>query len=287
MKLLIINPGSTSTKVSVYEDEKKICEESVFHDAPVLLKYGHVNKQIPFRKQVILDFLKRHSIDMKEIDVIAGRGGSAMPVRSGVIEINELLYNDTVCAKGGSEHPAKLGVMLGYELSREYHIRAFTLDPTNVDELCAEARLTGIRGLYRNAQAHVLNQKAVARRHCELHDLKYEEHNFIVAHIDGGITVHAHRKGKMIDGNVGSGGDGAFTPTRIGSVPVLKLLDYIEEHGIEEVRTMCSRSGGLVSYFGISAESMIWWNRAMKRRHWFIRRWSIRYPGSSERWQLS
>ena len=97
-----------------------------------------------------------------------------------------------------------------------------------------------------------MNQKAVARKHCELHDLNYETCNLIVCHIDGGITVHAHQNGRMIDGNVGSGGDGAFTPTRIGSVPVLKLLDYIDEHGTQEVRTMCSRSGGFVSFFGTS-----------------------------------
>ncbi len=252
MKLLIINPGSTSTKVSVYEDERKLFEESIFHDAPELLKYPHVNDQMPFRKQVILDFLDRNGLDLSKIDVFVGRGGSAVPVRSGVIEINELLYGDTLAAKGGSEHPAKLGVMLAYELSKAYGRRAFTMDPTNVDELCDEARLTGIQGVYRNAQAHVLNQKAVARKHCELHGLNYEDCDLIVAHIDGGITVNAHHKGRMVDGNVGSGGDGAFTPTRIGSVPVLRLLDYIEEHGVKEVRDMCSRAGGFVSFFGTS-----------------------------------
>lgn len=252
MKLLIINPGSTSTKISVYEDDIKLCEESIFHDAPVLIGYGHVNHQIPFRKDVIMDFLKRHSIELKEIDVFVGRGGSAMPVRSGVIEINELLYKHTRDAVGGSEHPAKLGVMLAYELSKEYGKRSFTMDPTNVDELCDEARLTGIKGVYRNAQAHVLNQKAVARKHCELHGLDYNSCNLIVCHIDGGITVHAHHNGKMIDGNVGSGGDGAFTPTRIGSVPVLKLLDYIDEHGSDSIRAMTSRSGGFVQYFNTS-----------------------------------
>ena len=133
-----------------------------------------------------------------------------------------------------------------------FFCRAFTMDPTNVDELCDEARLTGIKGVYRTAQAHVLNQKAVARKHCLLHGLEYEQCDLIVAHIDGGITVHAHHKGKMIDGNVGSGGDGAFTPTRIGSIPVLKLLDYIDEHGTKEVRDMCSRSGGFVCFFGTS-----------------------------------
>ena len=252
MKLLIINPGSTSTKISVYEDENCLYEDNIFHDAPELLKYPHVNLQMPFRRQVIEDFLKRNNVALEDIDVFVGRGGSARPVRSGVMEINDLLYQDTKDAVGGSEHAAKLGVMLAYEFSKEFNKPAYTMDPTNVDELCDEARITGIKGLYRNAQSHVLNQKAVARHHCELNNLKYEESNFIVCHIDGGITVNAHHHGKMIDGNVGSGGDGAYTPTRIGSVPVLKLLDYIEEHDIQEVRTMCSRSGGFVSYFGTS-----------------------------------
>ena len=252
MKLLVINPGSTSTKISVYEDEERLFEESIFHDAPVLMSFGHVNNQIPFRKEVILDFLKRHDTKLSDIDVFVGRGGSAMPVRSGVIEISELLYEDTRDARGGSEHPAKLGVMLAYELGKEYGKRSFTMDPTNVDELCDEARLTGIQGLYRNAQAHVLNQKAVARHHCEVYGMDYESSDLIVCHIDGGITVHAHRHGKMIDGNVGSGGDGSFTPTRIGSLPVLKLLDYVDEHGTEGVRAMTSRSGGFVSYFNTS-----------------------------------
>ncbi len=252
MKLLIINPGSTSTKISVYEDETKLCEDSIFHDAPELLKYPHVNDQIPFRRKVILDFLKREGIRIEDIDVYVGRGGSAVPCRSGVMEISELLYEDTKAAKGGSEHPAKLGVMLAHDLSGEYGKKAFTMDPTNVDELCDEARLTGIRGLYRNAQSHVLNQKAVARKHCERYQMDYEKSDLIVCHIDGGITVNAHHHGKMIDGNVGSGGDGAFTPTRIGSIPVLRLLDYIEEHGADDVRRMCSRSGGLVSFFGTS-----------------------------------
>lgn len=252
MKLLVINPGSTSTKISLFEEETLVFEESVFHDAPVLLRFPTVNDQVPFRKGVILEMLERRGIRPEEIDVFVGRGGSAMPQKGGVTEISELLYRDTVEAVGGSEHPAKLGVMLAYELCREYGGQMFTADPTNVDELCDYARLTGIRGVYRNAQAHVLNQKAVARAHAEAMGKKYEECNFIVGHIDGGITVHAHECGRMIDGNVGSGGDGSYTPTRIGSVPVLPLLDYIEAHSVDEVRRMCSRAGGFVSFFGTS-----------------------------------
>ena len=250
MKLLIINPGSTSTKVSLYEDDFEIFQESVFHDAPELLRYPTVNDQMPFRKGVILDMLHRRGYAPEDIDVFVGRGGSAHPQSGGVMEIDKRLYEDTTAAVGGSEHPAKLGVMLAYELCQEFGGKMYTLNPTNADELSDLARMTGIAGLYRKAQAHVLNQKAIAQIHAKSLGRAYEDCNFVVCHIDGGITVHAHDHGRMVDGNVGAGGDGAYTPTRIGSVPVLSLLDYIEEHGIQDVRRMCSRSGGFVSHFG-------------------------------------
>ncbi len=251
-KLLVINPGSTSTKVSLFEDRSLVFEKSEFHDAPVLLKYSHVNDQLEFRKNVVLCILKDENVSPCEIDVFIGRGGSACSQPGGVTVIDERLYDDTVAAKGGSEHPAKLGVMLAYEFAREYGKKAFTLNPTNVDEYGELARLTGIKGVYRTSHSHVLNQKAVADCHAKSLGKKYEDCNFIVAHIDGGITVSAHEKGKMIDGNMGADGEGAFTPTRIGSVPVLSLLDYIEAHSLEDVRRMCSRSGGFVSLFGTS-----------------------------------
>ncbi len=257
MKLLIINPGSTSTKVSLFEEDQELFQESMFHDAPELLRYPTVNDQMPLRRGVILDMLSRRGIDPKEIDVFVGRGGSAHPQKGGVMEITEQLYLDTAAAVGGSEHPAKLGVMLAYELCREYGGKMYTLNPTNADELCDLARITGIAGLYRKAQAHVLNQKAIARFHADEMGKAYTDCNYIVCHIDGGITVHAHDHGRMVDGNVGAGGDGAYTPTRLGSVPVLSLLDYIEEHGIEDVRRMCSRSGGFVSHFGTADAAKI------------------------------
>ena len=252
MKILVINPGSTSTKVSLYKDDRLLFEENEFHDAPVLLRYPSVNDQIPFRKQVVLDMLGRSGYPPQDVDVFVGRGGSAYPQRAGVMPIDDLLYRDTLNAVGGSEHAAKLGVLLAYELCTEYGGKMFTLNPTNIDELCDYARMTGIAGLYRNAQTHALNQKAVATHHAKSMGRRYEDCRFVVAHIDGGITINAHDCGKMVDGNVGSGGDGPYTPTRIGSVPVLCLLDYIERHSLEEVRLMCSRAGGFVSYFGTS-----------------------------------
>ena len=250
MKLLVINPGSTSTKVSLFEDEVPLFDVNIFHDAPELLKYPTVNDQIPFRKQLILALLAEHGRTPEEIDVFVGRGGSAFPQPSGVTLIDEKLYDDTLAGVGGSEHPARLGVLLARDLAEQYGRPAYTLDPTNVEELCDPARLTGIRGVYRNAQSHVLNQKATARLHAGRLGRRYEDCDLIVCHIDGGITVNAHRHGRMVDGNVGSGGEGAFTPTRIGTVPVLPLLDYIDAHSTAEVRLMCSRAGGFVSFFG-------------------------------------
>ena len=257
-RMLIINPGSTSTKISVFDDRECLFTESIFHDAPVLLSYPTVEAQIPFRKQVITELLHKHGIGIDTIDVFVGRGGSACPQKAGVMIIDEKLYNDTVSAAGGSDHPAKLGVMLAYELCREYGGQMFTLDPTNVDELCDYARYTGIHGVYRKAQTHVLNQKAIGMSHARKVGKKYEDCNFIICHIDGGITVTAHSHGKMIDSNVGSGGDGPFTPTRIGSIPVLEIVRYLEEgHSIEELKTMCSRAGGFVDHFGTSDSDRI------------------------------
>lgn len=257
LRLLVINPGSTSTKVSLYENETSLFEKSIFHDAPVLLQFPHVNDQMPFRYQVILDMLKEYGTAPEEIDVFIGRGGSAYSQPGGVTAIDQRLYDDTVAAVGGSEHPAKLGVMLAWKFAGEFGRPAYTLNPTNVDEYCDYARLTGIKGVYRTSHSHVLNQKAVAQFHAEKMGKRYADCNFIVAHIDGGITVSAHDHGRMVDGNMGADGEGTFTPTRIGSVPVLSLLDYIDSHSLKEARLMCSRAGGFVSLFGTSDSDII------------------------------
>jgi butyrate kinase len=236
-----------------------VFEKSLFHDADVLLSFPHVNDQMPFRYEVILNMLKEEGYKASDIDVFVGRGGSAHTQPGGITKIDQKLYDDTVAAVGGSEHPAKLGVMLAWKFAQEFNKPAFTLNPTNVDEYCDYARLTGIKGIYRVSHSHVLNQKAVAEYHAE-HELgkRYEDCNFIVAHIDGGITVSAHEHGRMVDGNMGADGEGAFTPTRIGSVPVLSLLDYIDSgHTTKDVRLMCSRAGGFVSLFGTADSDVI------------------------------
>ena len=252
-KMLVINPGSTSTKVSYFENERNVYTESIFHDAPELLAYPTVNDQIPLRRRVVEDFVRGHGLRMEDMDAFVGRGGSAYPQVAGVMEIDQALVRDTAAGVGGSDHPAKLGVMLAYALCREYGGRMYTVNPTNVDELCDYARPTGIAGVYRRAQTHVLNQKGIAAIHAKKLGKKYQDCNFIVSHIDGGITVTAHARGKMIDSTEGAGGDGPFTPTRLGSIPVMEVLTYLESgHTTDQVKTMLSRSGGFVSHFGTS-----------------------------------
>ncbi len=257
LRLLVINPGSTSTKVSLFENETSLFEENLFHDAPLLLRFPHVNDQIPFRYQVILDMLREHGEDPAGIDVFVGRGGSAYSQPSGVTRIDQRLYDDTVAAVGGSEHPAKLGVMLAWKFAQAYGREAYTLNPTNVDEFDDLARLTGIKGVYRYLHSHVLNQKAVAEHHAATLGKRYEDCDFIVAHIDGGITVSAHRHGRMVDGNMGADGEGPFSPTRIGNVPLPALLDYLDAHSEQDVRLLCTRAGGFVSLFGTADSNAI------------------------------
>lgn len=256
-RMLIINPGSTSTKIAIFENEKNIFETSVFHDAPLLMSYPTVNDQIPYRKKVILDYLKQQNIDLSTIDCFVGRGGNSYSVESGTYQITDLLVEDTLAAKGGTDHPSNLGVVLAKQFADEFGGQAFTVDPICVDELSDYARVTGVSGIYRQARFHVLNAKATARKYSESINKKYEDLNLIVCHIDGGITVCAHEKGKMVDGNDGAGGDGPFTPTRTGSISVTQLLDYIKDKDIKEVKKICTRNGGFMSHFNTSDSDTI------------------------------
>lgn len=270
-KLLIINPGSTSTKISLFLDDRELFCESRFHDAPVLLQYPHVNDQVPFRYQVILEMLAQEKVDPAEIDVFVGRGGSACTQPSGVTKIDQKLYDDTLAAVGGSEHAAKLGVLLAWKFSQTYHRPAYTLNPTNVDEFCDYARLTGIRGLYRVSHSHFLNHKAVAEACAKALGKPYEQCGLVTAHIDGGVTVGAHANGRMIDGSMGADGEGPLPPPgsaacrccscwtisrRIpsrrlgGCVPGPADLSACLAH---RTRTRCTR----------------WWIRAIRRQRWY------------------
>ncbi len=251
-RILVINPGSTSTKISVFEDERSVFEKSQFHEASVLLGFARVNDQMPFRRAVILDMLAEAGFALSSMDAFVGRGGGACSQPGGITLVDQRLYDDTARGIGESEHPCKLGVMLAYQFAQECGKKAYTLNPTTVDEFCDYARLTGIKGVYRTGHSHVLNHKAVAEAYATSIGKRYEDCNFVVAHIDGGITVAAHDHGRLIDGNMGADGEGPFTPTRIGSVPLRLILEYLQTHTAEDVRLLCARAGGFVELLGTS-----------------------------------
>lgn len=252
-KILVINPGSTSTKLAYFEDDLKLHEVSIFHDAPQLAKFGSVNGQFGFRKQMILDFLAENGIDLQEIDAIVGRGGSTATVNGGVYEVNDKMIEDTRNMVTGVDHPANLGVPLAKDLASECGARAFMVDSPKVDEFIDEARITGIDGLYRGSSLHVLNLRGTARLHCEKYGIKYEESNLIVCHIDGGMSVSAHMHGRMIDGTNNAWGEGPFTPTRTGALPAQLAVEYFSSNDPHpSIGDACTRAGGFVSHFGTS-----------------------------------
>ena len=256
-KILVINPGSTSTKLSMYRDEECLFTEETFHDSPELLKFPTINDQLGYRMSVIREFFREHGISLHDVDAIVGRGGGCYSVEGGVYKIDELLVSDIRANRAKLYHSSILGVQMAAELGKEYNVPMFMMDPTVVDEFCDLARVTGVKGVYRKSHTHALNLKAVARKHAAKLGRRYEQCNFIVSHIDGGISVTAHRQGKMIDGINGAGGEGPFTPTRMGGMAVTDLLTDMAGVTPEELRRLCSVAGGLSSYFGTSNSDTI------------------------------
>lgn len=249
-RIFVINPGSTSTKVALFEDSKNVWEKKVFHESEELAGFGSVNDQLDYRYTLIQRALDDDGIDLAGIDAIACRGGSSCTVESGVYRVGEKLIEDTRRAAGGAEHASMLGVQLGEMFRKRYGGEIFTRDPIVVDEYSDLARMTGIRGLYRSLSSHALNQKAIARRYAAQAGKRYEDMDLIVAHIDGGITIGAHRCGRMVDCNSGAGGDGPYTPSRIGSIGVADLLGSDAFRDPEKLAHMCNTGGGLTDLLG-------------------------------------
>ncbi|WP_415341257.1 butyrate kinase [Clostridium perfringens] len=248
-KLLIINPGSTSTKIGVYEGEKEILEETLRHSAEEIVKYDTIFDQLDFRKEVILKVLKEKGIDINELDAVVGRGGMLKPIEGGTYEVNEAMVEDLKIGVQGP-HASNLGGILSNEIAKEIGKRAFIVDPVVVDEMEDVARLSGVPELPRKSKFHALNQKAVAKRYAKEHNTSYEDVNLIVVHMGGGVSVGAHRKGRVIDVNNALDGDGPFSPERAGGVPSGELLEmcFSGKYSKEEVYKKLVGKGGFVAY---------------------------------------
>lgn len=251
--ILAINPGSTSTKVAVFNGGEKLFSESISHDAKVLAEFPDLKSQLSYRKEMIDAFLQKSGFAPDSFAAVVGRGGGLLAVEGGVYEINDLVLRHAENCENGIVHPATLGVQLAVLYSKASHCPSFVVNPPDTDELQDVARMTGIKGVYRNVHLHALNLKETAIHHSALFGKKYEECNYIVCHIGGGISVSAHRMGKMVDGNDIVGGEGPLAPTRCGSIPAMELINYCFS-GVSkaEAKALCTKTGGFVSHLGTS-----------------------------------
>lgn len=251
--VLAVNPGSTSTKVGYFQGEKEIFSVNVSHDADKLKEFDTISDQLPYRKQTIWKVLEQAQIDLSQVDAFVGRGGGLLPVEGGTYAVNEILLDHAVRGANGVSHPAQLGPQIAYEFAQQYAKPCFVVNPPDTDELTLYARMTGIKGVYRNVHLHALNLKETAIRHSNKNGWNYEDKNYIVCHIGGGISISAHRKGKMIDGNDIVGGEGPMAPTRCGSIPAIEMIRYsFRNTDKKEVSSLCTKTGGFVSHLGTS-----------------------------------
>lgn len=252
-RVLVINPGSTSTKVGVFDGERAVFTVNVAHEASELAKFAGVSDQLPYRVGLIDQALAENGVELASIDAFVGRGGGLLPLPGGTYEVDDVLLDHATRGANGVQHPAQLGPQIARAFAGRVGKPAFVVNPPDTDELCDEARMTGVRGVYRHVHLHALNLKETAIRHAASAGRAYEECRFVVCHIGGGISVSAHDRGRMVDGADIVGGEGPMAPTRCGALPVAEVLDYLDAgHATADVRRMCMKTGGFVDLLGTS-----------------------------------
>jgi butyrate kinase len=251
-KILVINPGSTSTKIAVFEDTRPVFLKTIKHTIDELKPFEKIIDQLQFRKELILKELNSEQIDLAQIAIVMGRGGMIKPVESGVYQVNERMKEDLAIGLLG-EHASNLGGLIADEIARKLpSAKAYIADPVVVDELQDLARITGHPLFKRKSIFHALNQKAIARSYAQSVNKSYEDLNLIVAHLGGGISVGTHFKGRVIDVNQALDGEGPMSPERSGSLPAGDLIKacFSGEYQYKDLYRMITGEGGYVSYFG-------------------------------------
>lgn len=249
-QILAINPGSTSTKIGLFEDDRCLIKETLRHLAEETSANLDRKKQAAFRREAIYEFLKKNNIDLTKLTAIVVRGGLLKPLASGTYLVDENIYADLYSAKYGW-HASNLGSIIALPLANELGIPLYTVDPVTVDEFEPEARYSGLKGIPRLSMSHALNMKAMARAAANLAGRRYEEMNLVVVHLGSGISVSAHRCGKMIDVN-NANEEGPFSLERCGTLPTLGLvrLCFDGPKSREEVTRLLTGQGGIFSYLG-------------------------------------
>lgn len=251
IKSLIINPGSTSTKIGVFEDETLLFEETLRHSTEEISQYASIVEQKDFRKNIIVSFLKEKNMDIHSLDVIVGRGGMLKSIPGGTYAVSDALLQDLKIGKQG-QHASNLGGILAKELADSIGVPSYIVDPVVVDELIPIARYSGVPELPRVSVFHALNQKAVAKRYAKESGKAYQDLRLIVVHMGGGVSVGAHENGKVIDVFNALDGDGAFSPERAGGVPsgALIKLCFSGQYSQDEVYKKICGKGGFNAYLG-------------------------------------
>jgi len=252
MKIFVINPGSTSTKIAVFENDNCVMEKVVRHNPEELKAFSTASSQFEYRIKTINEIIDQEGINLSEIDAFVGRGGCLRPLSGGTYIINEQMIEDLKSSKYG-DHASNLGAMIALNLAQKYGKPSYIVNPVVVDELMDEARYTGVPEIKRRTTFHALNQKAIAMRAAEEMGINYVDGNFIVAHLGGGISVGAHKNGRIVDVN-NALSEGPFSPERAGSVPTLDLVElcFSGKYTKEEIKKLLVGKGGLVAYTGTS-----------------------------------
>lgn len=250
-KILAINPGSTSTKIAVFENENVLYEKTLRHSSEEIGEYEKIADQFEFRKGVIEEALKEANLKVEDLDAIVGRGGLLKPIQGGTYKVSEIMIEDLKAGILG-EHASNLGGIIAKEMADEVSIPSFIVDPVVVDEMEEVARISGIPEIPRMSIFHALNQKAIGRRAAKDMNKNYEDCNFLIVHMGGGVTVGAHKKGRVIDNTNGLDGEGPFSPERSGGLPVggLMRLCYGDQLTKSEIGKRIKGNGGVVAYLG-------------------------------------
>lgn len=257
--ILAINPGSTSTKIAVFEDHKQVFTHTLRHSSEEISAYERIADQYEFRKKAIINTLSENNIDRYSFSVIVGRGGVLKPIESGVYEVNEAMIHDLTIGVGG-EHASNLGGLIASNIASEIPgCKAYIADPVVVDELSDVARVPGHPLLPRVSIFHALNQKAIAKMYAASEGKDYHSLRLIVAHLGGGVSVGAHLYGRVVDVNNALNGEGPFSPERSGTLPALALaqLCFSGKYTLNQVQKMITGEGGLVAHLGTNSFNFV------------------------------
>ncbi len=250
--VLTINPGSTSTKVALFRGEERVFEEVLRHRPEDLAAFRHTVDQYEFRRDAVLQALEAHGVDVRSLDAVVGRGGLLPPLESGTYRVNEAMLEYLRNPNRERTHASDLGAMIADEIARKAGAPAFIVDPVSVDEFDPLARISGLPEIERKSLSHALNLKAVGRKAAKDLGKRYDELNMVITHMGGGISVSAHRKGRMIDVNQALDGTGPFSPERAGGLPVgdVLRLAYSGKYTYEELFRRITKQGGLLAHLG-------------------------------------